>query len=123
MATPGGRTLCAVVPEPGDADPDAPDLPPALRLGLLYLASNLGQTVTEPMLVAAGRYFLAHGSADDFLALAEVEVRDGEHWYLLRTALQGVAGKVCQAAGVSIPPPMRPLKNVVPKDNCALTTN
>jgi len=31
----------------------------------------------------------------DLLALAEVEVRDGDHWYLLRTALQGVAGKVC----------------------------
>jgi len=51
----------------------------------------------------------------DILALAEVEVRDGEHGYLLRTALQGVAGKVCQAAGVSIPPPMRPGENVVPK--------
>ena len=58
----------------------------------------------------------------DLLALAEVEVRDGDHWYLLRTALQGVAGKVCQAAGVSIPPPMRPLENVVPTDNRALTT-
>ncbi|MFZ5450291.1 MAG: hypothetical protein ACOZF2_00240 [Thermodesulfobacteriota bacterium] len=43
----------------------------------------------------------------DLLALAEVEVKDGEHWYLLRTALQGVAGKICQAAGVSLPPPMR----------------
>ncbi len=59
----------------------------------------------------------------DLLALAEVEVRDGEHWYLLRTALQGVAGKVCQAAGVSIPPPLRPWENVVPKDHCALTTS
>jgi len=58
----------------------------------------------------------------DLLALAEVEVRDGEHRYLLRTALQGVAGKVCQAAGVSLPPPLRPWENVVPKDNCALTT-
>jgi hypothetical protein len=59
----------------------------------------------------------------DLLALAEVEVRDGDHWYLLRTALQGVAGKVCQAVGVSLPPPMRPWKNVVPTDNCASTTN
>jgi hypothetical protein len=58
----------------------------------------------------------------DLLALAEVEVRDGDHWYLLRTALQGVAGKVCQAAGVSIPPPMRPWENVVPTDHRALTT-
>jgi hypothetical protein len=56
------------------------------------------------------------------LALAEVEVRDGDHWYLLRTALQGAAGKICQAAGVSIPPPMRPCENVVPKDNCIITT-
>ena len=58
----------------------------------------------------------------DLLALAEVEVREGDHWYLLRTALQGVAGKVCQAAGVSIPPPMRPWENVVPTDHRALTT-
>ena len=58
----------------------------------------------------------------DLLALAEVEVREGEHWHLLRTALQGVAGKVCQAAGVSLPPPVRPRENVAPKDNCALTT-
>jgi hypothetical protein len=57
----------------------------------------------------------------DLLALAEVEVRDGDHWYTLRTALQGVAGKICQAAGASIPAPMRPLGNVVPKDN-VLTT-
>jgi len=58
----------------------------------------------------------------DLLALAEVEVRDGEHWYLLRTALQGAAGKVCQATGVSIPPPLRPWENVVPTENRALTT-
>lgn len=70
----GGRTFCAVVPEPGDADPDAganlADLPRGLRLGVLYLAGNLGRTVTDPMLVAAGRYFLAQGSEDDFWALA-----------------------------------------------------
>jgi hypothetical protein len=56
------------------------------------------------------------------LYLAEVEVRDGDHWYLLRTALQGVAGKICQAVGVSIPPPIRPRENVVPKDNCVHAT-
>lgn len=39
----------------------------------------------------------------DLLAMDEVEVRDGDHWYLLRTALQGVAGRICQAVGVSIP--------------------
>jgi len=58
----------------------------------------------------------------DLLALAEVEVRDGDQWYLLRTALQGVAGKICQAVGVTLPPPVRPLENVVPKDNRVHTT-
>ena len=58
----------------------------------------------------------------DLLALAEVEVWDGEHWYLLRTALQGTAGKVCQAVGVALPSPVRPLENVVPTDTCAITT-
>jgi Transposase DDE domain len=51
----------------------------------------------------------------DLAALAEVEVRDGEQWYLLRTALQGVAGKVLQAVGVAIPPPVRPRRDVVPR--------
>ena len=50
----------------------------------------------------------------DLLPLAEVEVRDGEQWYPLRTALKGVAGKVCQAVGVSILPPVRPMENMVP---------
>jgi hypothetical protein len=58
----------------------------------------------------------------DLLAMAEVEVRYGYQWYLLRTALQGVAGKICQAVGVSIPPPVRPLHNVVPKNNYINTT-
>ena len=44
----------------------------------------------------------------DLEALAEVEVREGEQWYLLRTALQGAAGKVLQAVGVAVPPPVRP---------------
>lgn len=51
----------------------------------------------------------------DLAALAEVEVRDGEQWYLLRTALQGVAGKVLRAVGVNIPPPVGPLRDVVPR--------
>ena len=60
----------------------------------------------------------------DLLALAEVEVRQGEQWYYLRTALQGVAGKVLQATGVKIPSPVRPRdENVVPKDNCAYATS
>jgi transposase len=51
----------------------------------------------------------------DLEALDQVEVREGEQWYLLRTALQGVAGKVLQAAGVAVPPPVRPAQNVVPR--------
>jgi len=46
-------------------------------------------------------------------ALQEVEVQDGDQWYLLRTALQEVAAKVLQAVGVAVPPPVRPLP-VVP---------
>lgn len=64
-----------------------------------------------------------HDIRRDLLALAEVEVRQGEQWYHLRTALQGVAGKVIQAAGVKIPPPVRPRdENVVPKDTRAHAT-
>jgi hypothetical protein len=48
----------------------------------------------------------------DLESLAEVEVRDGQQWYLLRTALQGVAGKVLQSVGVAIPPSMKPLTEV-----------
>jgi len=43
----------------------------------------------------------------DLESLTEVEVREGEEWYLLRTALQGVAGKVLQAVGVTVPPSVR----------------
>ena len=52
----------------------------------------------------------------DLEALSQVEVREGEQWYLLRTALQGVAGKVLQAAGVAVPPSVKPLDNVVPRN-------
>jgi transposase len=45
----------------------------------------------------------------DMESLAEVEVREGEEWYHLRTALQGVAGKVLQAVGVAVPPPIKPM--------------
>jgi transposase len=51
----------------------------------------------------------------DLAALQEVEVREDEQWYLLRTALQGVTGKVLQAVGAPIPPAARPLQNVVPR--------
>jgi hypothetical protein len=49
----------------------------------------------------------------DLEALSEVEVREGDQSYLLRTTLQGVAGKVLQAVGVAIPPSVRPLGDVV----------
>jgi ABC-type nitrate/sulfonate/bicarbonate transport system substrate-binding protein len=50
----------------------------------------------------------------DLEALVEVEVRDGEQWYCLRPALQGVAGQTLQAVGVAMPPPVRPLLDGVP---------
>ena len=52
----------------------------------------------------------------DLEALAEVEVREGDQWYRLRTPLQGVAGKVLQAVGVAVPPPVTPITNVVPRN-------
>lgn len=52
----------------------------------------------------------------DLEALAEVEVRQGDEWYLLRTSLVGVAGKVLQAVGVAVPPPIRSASVVVPKN-------
>lgn len=51
----------------------------------------------------------------DLQALDQAEVREGDQWYLLRGPLQGVAGKVLQAVGVAIPPPVRPMENVVPR--------
>ena len=51
----------------------------------------------------------------DLQALDQIEVREGERWYLLRSPLQGVAGKVLQAAGVAVPPSVRPMENVVPR--------
>jgi len=51
----------------------------------------------------------------DLQALTQTEVREGDHRYLLRSPLQGTAGKVLQVAGVAAPPPVRPLGNVVPK--------
>ncbi|MCX6009242.1 MAG: IS1634 family transposase [Chloroflexi bacterium] len=52
----------------------------------------------------------------DLESLAEVEVREEEQWYLLRTALQGVAGRVLQVVGVAMPPSVRLMDNVVPKN-------
>ena len=43
----------------------------------------------------------------DVSALAEIEVRHNDVHYLLRSPVQGVCGKVFQAAGVAIPPSVR----------------
>ena len=45
----------------------------------------------------------------DLQSLNEVEVREAANTYLLRTPLQGVAGKVLQAVGVAVPPPVQPV--------------
>jgi transposase len=45
----------------------------------------------------------------DLQSLNEVEVREASNTYLLRTPLQGVVGKVLQAVGVAVPPPVRPV--------------
>ncbi|MBI2855059.1 MAG: transposase, partial [Chloroflexi bacterium] len=47
-------------------------------------------------------------------ALEQAQVREGDQWYLLRSPLQGVAGKVLHAVGVAPPPSIRPVENVVP---------
>ncbi len=65
-----GRVLAAVVLEEPDMEPDLAALPPALRLGAVYLASNLGRSVTDAMAVAAGRYFVAAGGPEAYEALA-----------------------------------------------------
>jgi hypothetical protein len=43
----------------------------------------------------------------DLRELEEVEVQHQGKRYLLRTPLKGVCGKVLQAAGVAIPPPVK----------------
>lgn len=44
----------------------------------------------------------------DLRSVCEVPVRKDNQWYVLRTPLQGVSGKVLQAVGVAPPPPCRP---------------
>jgi transposase len=43
----------------------------------------------------------------DLESLSEVELREGEQWYRLRTTLLGVSGKVLQSVGVAVPPTVR----------------
>lgn len=45
----------------------------------------------------------------DLKSLSEVQVREGDQWYNLRTVLQGVTGKVLQAVGVAVPPSVKPI--------------
>lgn len=77
----------------------------------LLLNHELGQR-----LEARGSQFEWDVIRRDLKSLAEVEVRDGDQWYLLRTSLQGVTGKILQAVGVAVPPSVRPITNVVPKN-------
>jgi hypothetical protein len=94
----GGRTLAAVVLEPAELADQSPDLPWPLRLGLLYLASNLGRVVSEAMLVAAGRYFTARADVAAFLSLAgpylfapgDRRARLVADWLALPPALDGL---------------------------------
>jgi len=48
-----------------------------------------------------------HDVIRDLEALREVQVRQGDKRYRLRLPLQGVCGKVFEAVGVAIPPPVR----------------
>ena len=63
-----------------------------------------------------GNHFEWDAIRQDLESLGEVEVREGEKVYLLRTALQGITGKLLQAVGLAVPPSVRPLANVVPKN-------
>jgi len=70
----------------------------------------------ERRLASKGWKFEWEAIRQDLQALAEVEVRQGDQRYLLRTALQGIVGKLLQAVGVAVPPPVHPAPVVVPKN-------
>jgi hypothetical protein len=61
----------------------------------------------EQRLAKRGWKFEWQDIVRDLTAMDEVEVRHHRRRYLLRTPLPGVAGKVLQAVGVAIPPPVR----------------
>jgi hypothetical protein len=48
----------------------------------------------------------------DLRELEEVEVQHQGKRYLLRTPLEGVCGRVLQATGVAIPPPVTPVREI-----------
>jgi transposase len=70
----------------------------------------------EQRLKQQGSSFEWRVICQDLASLAEVEVREGDEWYLLRTALQGVTARILQAVGVAIPASVRPRQNVVPQN-------
>ena len=80
-----------------------------------FLALLLHHELKE-RLKKQGHHFEWDAIRQDLESLAEVQVRQGEQWYLLYTALQGVTGKVLQAVGVAVPPSVKPLDNVVPRN-------
>lgn len=84
------------------ADPTAKGLPGYVTMRWLGESQD---TIAEP---------LFH-QRRDLAALAEVEVREGDHWSRLRTGLQGGVGTPQQAVGVTLPPPGRSLRAVVPR--------
>lgn len=93
-----GRTLAAMVLDPEAMEPDLAALPQALRLGLVYLASNQGRTITDAMAVAAARYFVSAGGTRAFAELAAPRLfPDGDRrerlvsqWLALPPALDGL---------------------------------
>ena len=58
----------------------------------------------------------------DLDRLEEVEVASGGNHWLLRTTTDGVAGKVCQAAGVALPPAIRQARPPTPAEPAAEST-
>jgi len=68
-----------------------------------FLALVLRQEL-EDRLQSAGWDFEWGDVIQDLDTLEEVRVSEGEKQFLLRTATQGVAGKVFQAVGVALPP-------------------
>jgi hypothetical protein len=121
----GKRTLQRVVATLGRVDELAGGGVDALLISLSRFAGRVQVLLDElkRRLSQRGWQLEWAGIRRDLVALMEIEVRQGEDWYYLRTALPGVAGKALQAAGVAIPPAVRPIpENVVPKDKSALIT-
>jgi transposase len=61
----------------------------------------------QSRLQAAGRQLEWADVIRDLDQLEEIEVQQGDQQWLLRTEAKGVAGVVCQAVGVALPPTIR----------------